>query len=162
MAGKEISFSDNEFIVSKTDTKGKITYGNELFIKMSGYKEGEILHQPHNILRHADMPKVIFKYLWSQIEAKREVFAYVVNQTKSKDYYWVFAHITPSIDENGKIIGFHSARRKPKNRALEIIKPLYRELLIFGLYHKEIKALKRYPYTIFLKDPNDTVSSRNE
>jgi len=129
MAGKEISFSDNEFIVSKTDTKGKITYGNELFIKMSGYKEGEILHQPHNILRHADMPKVIFKYLWSQIEAKREVFAYVVNQTKSKDYYWVFAHITPSIDENGKIIGFHSARRKPKNRALEIIKPLYRELL---------------------------------
>lgn len=126
---REITFSDNDFIVSKTDTRGKITYGNELFIEMSGYSETELINQPHNILRHPDMPAVIFKYLWNQIKAKKEVFAYVVNQTKNRDYYWVFAHITASSDENSKIIGFHSARRKPKSSSLELIKPLYRELL---------------------------------
>ena len=130
VAGNEISFSESEFIVSKTDTEGKITYGNELFIKMSGYSENELLFKPHNILRHKDMPAVIFKYLWSQVKAKKEVFAYVLNQTKDNDYYWVFAHVTPSNDESGNIIGFHSTRRKPKSSSLDIIKPLYRELLM--------------------------------
>ncbi len=129
VAGRELTFSENEFIVSKTDTKGRITYGNELFIKMSGYTEDELLHQPHNILRHPQMPAVIFEYLWKNIQQKKEVFAYVINQTKEKDFYWVFAHVTASIDENDTIIGFHSARRSPKRSSLEVIKPLYNKLL---------------------------------
>lgn len=129
MAGNELTFNDNEFIVSKTDTAGKITYGNELFISMSGYTEDELLHAPHNILRHPDMPASVFKMLWKRINDKEEVFAYVINKTKENDYYWVFAHVTPSFDARGNIIGFHSVRRKPKREALSVIQPLYRSML---------------------------------
>lgn len=129
MAGTELTFSDNEFIVSKTDVAGKITYGNELFISMSGYTEDELLHAPHNILRHPDMPASVFRLLWTRIKAREEVFAYVVNKTKNNDYYWAFAHVTPSFDAQGNIIGFHSVRRKPSAKALSVIQPLYRSML---------------------------------
>lgn len=129
MAGKELTFDNGTFIVSKTDTKGYITYGNELFIKMSGYSETELLGKPHNILRDKEMPKVVFEYLWKTIGKKQEVFAYVINKTKEDDYYWVFAYVTASVDVHDNIIGYHSVRRKPKKNSLEIIKPLYKELL---------------------------------
>ncbi|MDD5160005.1 MAG: PAS domain-containing protein [Sulfuricurvum sp.] len=129
MANNELIFQDDEFIVSKTDTSGRITYGNDLFIQISGYSEKELLHSPHNILRHPDMPKLIFKLLWERVQNGKEIFAYVKNQTKDKNYYWVFAHVTPSYDNFGKIIGFHSVRRKPTTEALSVIIPLYRSLL---------------------------------
>lgn len=130
MAGKEVFFLDNQFIVSKTDTSGKIIYGNELFIQISGYSESELLNQPHNILRHPDMPATVYKHLWEHIKQKEEVFAYVINRTKNQDFYWVFAHITASLDDNNKIIAYHSVRRKPDIQALDAIKPLYQALLI--------------------------------
>lgn len=130
MAGQEMFFGDNEFIVSKTDTSGKIIYGNELFIQISGYSEAELLNRPHNILRHPDMPATIYKHLWDHIRQKEEVFAYVINRTKNQDYYWVFAHITASLDDNERITGYHSVRRKPDLRAVNAIKPLYQSLLI--------------------------------
>ena len=129
MAEKELYFGDEEFIVSKTDLKGRITYGNSSFIKISGYAEQELLGAPHNILRHKDMPKLVFALLWEYIESGKEIFAYVVNRTKHGDYYWVFANVTPSYDESGAIVGYHSIRRKPTDEALHIIKPLYSELL---------------------------------
>lgn len=129
MAHNEIMFDDREFIVSKTDLKGRITYGNDLFIKMSGYTEAELVNAPHNILRHPDMPKIIFKALWDAIVSKNEIFAYVKNKTKENNYYWVFAHVTPSFDDRGNIIGYHSVRRKPSSTALESVKLLYQKLL---------------------------------
>lgn len=129
MANQELTFAEEEFIVSKTDLKGKITYGNSLFIKMSGYSEHELINQPHNILRHEDMPAVVFKLLWSRIQAGKEVFAYVKNKTRDGDYYWVFAHVTPSFDTNRQISNYHSVRRKPTQKALSVIKPLYATLL---------------------------------
>lgn len=75
------------------------------------------------------MPALIFKLLWETIKSGEEIFAYVVNRTKQGDYYWVFAHVTPSYDNNGNIIGYHSVRRKPTEHALKIIKPLYIDLL---------------------------------
>ncbi len=129
MANQELTFGEEEFIVSKTDLQGKITYGNALFIKMSGYSEVELLHKPHNILRHEEMPAVVFKLLWNRIRAGKEIFAYVKNKTKNGDYYWVFAHVTPSFDHNRQISNFHSVRRKPSSKALNIIKPLYATLL---------------------------------
>jgi len=125
----EKKFLENEIIVSKTDTKGKITYGNEIFIKISGYEEEELLGAPHNILRHPDMPKVIFKLLWETIQAGEEINAYVKNLSKDGSFYWVLANVTPSFDKNGKIIGYFSVRRLPSKNALEIIKPLYAKLL---------------------------------
>lgn len=126
---RELTFEDNAFIVSKTDLNGKIKYGNKLFITMSGYTEEEFLGAPHNILRHSDMPKVVFTLLWQQVRSGKEIFAYVKNRTKNGDYYWVFAHVTPSFDTNGTIIGFHSVRRKPSILALRVIEPLYRSLV---------------------------------
>lgn len=129
MANQELFFNDDEFIVSKTDLSGKITYGNDLFIRISGYTEKELLGKPHNILRHSDMPKLIFQLLWERIKAGKEIFAYVKNRTKENDYYWVFAHVTPSFDSSGNIIGYHSVRRKPTSEALQTIKALYTQLL---------------------------------
>ena len=126
---KEVTFDEQKFIVSKTDTKGRIIYGNELFIEISGYEEQELLGSPHNILRHPDMPKLIFKLLWEYIQRGDEIFAYVKNMTKEGAYYWVHAYVTPMYDENGELTGYHSVRRKPTKESLDIIRPLYAQLL---------------------------------
>lgn len=125
----EKTFSSHEMIVSKTDLKGNIVYGNKLFIEMSEYHEGELLGAPHNIIRHKDMPAIVFKYLWDTLQTGKEVNAYVINLSKNGNFYWVFANVTPSFDDNGKIIGYHSARRKPRAEAIEAIKPIYQLLL---------------------------------
>jgi len=126
---RELTFPDNEIIVSKTDTKGKITYGNNLFLKMAGYAEKELLGAPHNIIRHPDMPKIVFKLLWDTVQKGQEIYAYVINKSKNGDFYWVFANVTPSYDNKGNIIGYHSVRRKPSPNALEVIKPIYKQLI---------------------------------
>lgn len=125
----EKTFAENEIIVSKTDTKGIITYGNELFIKMSGYTEEELLGANHNIIRHPDMPKIVFKLLWDTVEAKKEIFAYVKNLSKDGSYYWVFANVTPSHDLKGNIIGYYSVRRTPSRSAIDKISPIYDALI---------------------------------
>ena len=125
----ERKMDENDFIVSKTDLKGKITYCNRIFMEMAEYEEEELLGAPHNLIRHADMPKAVFKYLWDQIQKKQEVFAFVINQTKNNNEYWVFANVTASLDVRGNIIGYYSVRRKPNPKALEIIKPLYAQMV---------------------------------
>lgn len=129
MANQEVTFDEKEFIVSKTDLKSRITYGNSLFTKISGYQENELLGSAHNILRHPDMPKLVFKLLWDRVQSGEEIFAYVKNKTKQNDFYWVLAHVTPSYDDRGSIIGYHSVRRKPTPEALTVIAPLYQNLL---------------------------------
>lgn len=120
--------SDEDFIISKTDTKGKLTYVNKIFMDMADYSEDELLGKPHNIVRHPDMPKAIFKLLWERITNKEEIFAYVVNKSKNGDYYWVFANVTASTDPRGNIIGFYSVRRKPSLQGLTTIKSLYAKM----------------------------------
>lgn len=126
---RELHFEKSDIIVSKTDTKGRITYGNEIFIRLSGYSEEELLGKPHNIVRHPDMPRTIFKILWDSLKEKREIFAYVKNLNKEGSYYWVLANITPSFNGKREIVGYHSMRRFPSPQALEPIKALYAELL---------------------------------
>lgn len=125
----EHQFGEDELLVSKTDTAGKITYVNKRFMEIVGYSEQELLGKPHNLVRHPDMPKIIFKLLWETLKAKREIHAYVKNLCKDGGYYWVMANVTPSFDVNEKVVGYHSARRKPTTRAMAVIKPLYAQLL---------------------------------
>lgn len=120
---------ENDFIVSKTDTKGRITYGNETFIEFSGYTEEELLGTQHNVIRHPDMPRGVFKFLWDTIAAGREVCAYVKNMAKDGSYYWVFATVTPDYDATGNIIGYFSVRRAPKRAAVQVVEGLYRLML---------------------------------
>jgi len=124
-----LEMKENDLIVSKTDTKSRLTYVNEIFITMAEYTEAELLGKPHNIVRHPDMPKTIFKLLWNRIQNKEEIFAYVVNKTKNGNAYWVIANVTASVDDRGNIIGYYSVRRKPQPLALEIIIPLYKQIL---------------------------------
>lgn len=127
---EEISFDATEFIISKTDLKGKITYCNELFTEISGYEEKELIEVPHSILRHPDMPKVVFKLLWEHIQNGQEIFAYVKNLNKDGKYYWVLAFVTPSYDVNGQLFEYFSVRRKPKsNEVIQTIEALYKMLL---------------------------------
>ncbi|MCB1475256.1 MAG: PAS domain-containing protein [Rhodobiaceae bacterium] len=130
VTGKERFFQPEEIIVSKTDLKGRLTYANRTFIDLSGYTESECLGQQHNLIRHPDMPRAIFNLLWETIQDGREIFAYVVNRSKNGDHYWVYAHVTPSRDMDGNIVGYHSNRRVPDRDILNNhILPLYERLL---------------------------------
>lgn len=120
---------ENDFIVSKTDLKGRITYGNRIFIEFSGYSEQDLLGAQHNIVRHPDMPRAVFKLLWDTIQGGQECFAYVKNMAKDGSFYWVFANVTPSYDEAGNAIGYLSVRRKPKPEAVRAVAELYRQML---------------------------------
>ena len=120
---------EDDFIVSKTDLKGRITYVNKIFMEMAEYSEKELLKAPHSIIRHEDMPKAVFQLLWKMIQNGEEIFAFVLNKTKKGNSYWVYANVTPSYDENKTMIGYYSVRRRPNPKALEIIKPLYSAML---------------------------------
>ncbi len=138
-SGMENILGEEKIIVSKTDLKGIITYANKTFLEISGYTEAEILGAPHNVIRHPEMPKCVFKYLWDTIRAGNEVFAYVVNLAKNGNHYWVLAHVTPSFNQRGEITGYHSNRRAPNREVLPQITRLYRDLLSTEQRHSNPK-----------------------
>lgn len=127
--GVERTFPESSVIVSKTDARGIITYANRTFLDVAGYDLAEVIGQPHNFIRHSAMPRSVFKLLWERIAAGFEVFAYVVNMAKHGDHYWVFAHVTPTYDQNGSIVGYHSNRRVPRRDAIAAVEPVYRLLV---------------------------------
>ncbi len=130
LTGKERIFNDNDIIVSKTDTKGRITYANNIFLDVAGYTLNEVMGQPHNMIRHPDMPRTVFKLLWDTMGQEKELFAYVMNRCKNGDHYWVLAHVTTSYDKDSVLTGYHSNRRVPKRETIDnVIVPLYTRLL---------------------------------
>lgn len=119
---------DGDFIVSKTDPKGIITYCNPIFIEFSGYTEEALLGSQHNIIRHPDMPRSAFKLVWDTIQGGKEVFAYVKNMSLDGSFYWVLAHVTPDFDSERRIVGYTSVRRCPDRGAIEKVEPLYQKM----------------------------------
>lgn len=138
--GRERFFPEDELIVSKTDLTGKITYANRTFQAVAGYREEELLGQPHSIIRHPDMPRAVFALLWESIQAGQEIFAYVVNLAKNGDHYWVLAHVTPTVDARGTITGFHSNRRVPDRKAVDTVRTLYARLRAEETRHADRRA----------------------
>ncbi|MGG7564980.1 PAS domain-containing protein [Rhodovulum sp. DZ06] len=126
--GRARPFERSEIIVSKTDPKGIITYANDVFLRVAQMEEETALGAPHSIVRHPDMPRCVFKLLWDRVSAGEEIFAYVLNLASSGDHYWVLAHVTPSWGPDGKIVGYHSSRRAPRDNAVEVAAGLYRQL----------------------------------
>ena len=118
-----------DIIVSKGDEKGDITYANPIFFKLAGYTQAELLEQPHSIIRHPDMPKIIFKYLWDTIQAGNDVKAFVKNLCKDGGFYWVFAHVRVASNPDGSFRNYVSTRRGMSVDARTVIEPLYKELL---------------------------------
>lgn len=130
---REIQMRDDDFIVTKTDTVGRLTYANPIFIEFSGFTEAELLGKQHNIVRHPDMPRAVFHLLWQTLKSGEEFFGYVKNLCKDGSFYWVFATVTPSYaTEHGReteVVGYFSVRRRPDKAKLAIIQDLYREML---------------------------------
>jgi len=127
--GVERTFGADEVIVTKTDLQGRISYANDVFCRVSAYPESEMLGSPHNMIRHPDMPRGVFRLLWETLAERRELFAYVVNLAGDGAHYWVLAHVTPSVDATGRVVGYHSNRRLPDPRAIRAIQPVYQRML---------------------------------
>jgi PAS domain S-box-containing protein len=126
--GVERTFDEDEIIVTKTDLKGLITYANPVFLRISALTEEEAIGKPHSLIRHPDMPRAVFKLLWDSLKNQQELFAYVVNLAADGAHYWVLAHVTPSFDSRGAVVGYHSNRRKPERAAIAAATELYGQL----------------------------------
>ncbi|REL30678.1 methyl-accepting chemotaxis protein [Thalassotalea euphylliae] len=124
MSGVEVLFPESEQLVSITDTRGVITYANEEFCKIAGYSEDELIGQPHNIVRHPDMPKVAFGDLWEKLKRGDSWRGLVKNRCKNGDYYWVDAFVTP-LYEGGVVTGYQSVRCKPSQARKDQAQALY-------------------------------------
>ena len=124
----EIFLENNTLITSKTDLKGFITYGNDDFVRFSGFSEENFLGKPHNLVRHPDMPRIAFKLLWQEIQNGNEFFAFVKNLNALHQTYWVFANVTPSYDENNNLIGYYSVRRRPSKKGVAFMSGFYKQL----------------------------------
>ncbi|EJW11977.1 Aerotaxis sensor receptor protein [Rhodovulum sp. PH10] len=107
----EYPIADDVLIVSRTDTQGKLVYFNETFVEVSGFSEEELTGQPHNIVRHPDMPPAAFADLWDTLKAGKPWAGAVKNRRKNGDYYWVLASVTP-VWANGEITGYMSIRTR--------------------------------------------------
>ena len=125
----EIKVTPVDIIVSKTDIMGNIEYANQIFYKLSGYNKRELTFEPHSILRHPDMPKVIFKHLWSELKKGDEVYTFVKNLTKEGSFYWVLAYVRPTLNPDGSLRNYVSTRKLMSPTAREAIEPLYAKLL---------------------------------
>lgn len=115
-------------IVSETDTKGVITYANRKFCEISGYTKEELIGQPHNIIRHPDMPKKAFATMWNTIKQGNIWSGLVKNLRKDGRYYWVETTITPIRDENGVIAKYAAARKPASDTAINEAEALYEKL----------------------------------
>jgi len=119
---------EHELIVSKTDLKGRITYANEALCRISGFSERELLGAPHNIMRHPDMPRVAYAWMWDTLRRGRDWQAMVKNRCKNGDHYWVEANVYAQIDADGRTCGYHSTRRKPGRAQIAEAATLYASL----------------------------------
>ncbi|MCX7627576.1 MAG: PAS domain S-box protein, partial [Methylophilaceae bacterium] len=127
VTNNEYVLTDDDTIVSTTDLKGIITSVNRDFVRISGFTEAELIGQPHNIVRHPDMPPAAFADLWQTVQSGRPWTGIVKNRCKNGDYYWVEANVTP-LHTNGQITGYMSVRNKPSRKQIEEAEALYRQL----------------------------------
>ena len=123
----ETPYPQGKLIVSRTDTDGVITHGNQSFVDMSGYEQSELIGQPHSILRHPDMPAAAFRDLWDTVNAGRQWHGYVKNLRKDGGYYWVYATVVPNV-RDGRIVGYTSVRREPSRAKVTAAEALYRSM----------------------------------
>lgn len=124
---QEYKFPSSQTLVSVTDLKGRITYCNRAFVEVSGYIAGELLGQPHNLVRHPDMPEEAFRDLWATIQAKLPWTGLVKNRRKNGDHYWVLANATPMLDGE-QITGYLSVRTVPSAQAIASAERLYAQM----------------------------------
>ncbi len=122
---REHAFPAGETLVSTTDLQGRILYCNQTFIEVSGYTREELMGQPHNLVRHPDMPAEAFRDLWATVSAGQPWSGLVKNRRKNGDHYWVLANVTPLLDAQGKVTGYMSVRTEPDKASIPGAEALY-------------------------------------
>lgn len=120
---------DNLVIVSQTDEKGNITYANKAFCQVSGYNVNELIGQPHNIIRHPDMPSIAFAKMWSTIKSGQAWNGIIKNLRKDGRYYWVDTEVLPIKDESGNITGYIAARRAASRKDIVDTEEAYKKMI---------------------------------
>ena len=126
---EEIILDPKKYIVSSTDTKGLITDVNDYFIEISGYSRDELIGKSHNIIRHPDMPKIVFKLMWERLKRGRNILALVKNLAKDGRFYWIFTTFEPVEDVNHKLIGYRAHRKLASKHTIEIVADIYKKVL---------------------------------
>jgi aerotaxis receptor len=122
-SSEEAQFGIHELFVSRTDKKGILVAGNEVFRRVSGYTSEQLIGSPHNIIRHPDMPRSVFRLFWQTLGEGRDMVAYVKNRDALGRHYWVLATAFPTRD------GYVSVRLKPTSPLLRTVEELYKEVL---------------------------------
>ena len=126
---REIKLDPSLIIMSKTDAKGIIEYANDYFMEVCGYEEYELMGKPHNIIRHPDMPKVVFKLLWERLHKGENIHALVKNLAKDGRFYWVLTSFETKYNDSGEIISHYARRKAAPENAIFSIEKLYKTLL---------------------------------
>lgn len=140
---RETVLKEHELIISKTDPKGKISYTNRTFMEISQFSEPELLGVQHNIIRHPDMPRGVFKMLWENLQDGKEFFGYIKNICKDGGFYWVLANVTPDYDAEGELLGYYSVRRRPSLEAIAVVTPIYQRMLEIENQYRPKEALEK-------------------
>lgn len=153
-SSKRIKLDELLPIVSRTDTKGNIKYVNYYFKEVTGYTDDELLKRPHSIVRHPDMPKIIFTLMWQRLKDDQDIMTIIKNRTKDGNYFWITTSFRTTYSEatkhkNGYLAVNHAA---PK-QAVKEIEPLYKKLLEIEKSEGEIAAIK---YLLDFFEENDT------
>ena len=126
---EEIILQNNIYIESDTDLKGVITYVNDYFAEISRYTKEELIGQPHSIVRHPDMPKILFKILWDRIQSGQNFIAAVKNLAKDGRYYWVFTDFEVIKNENNESVGYKASRKKISKHVTDFLDTIYKKLV---------------------------------
>jgi len=147
---EEVQWDKTKTIVSKTDIYGTILYANDVFSNTCEYSTIELVGEPHNIIRHPDMPKVAFKVLWDALKKGENFHAIVKNLTRTGRYYWVITDFTIDKDDEGKITGYTARRKAVPDGVVKKIEPIYKTLLKLEKLKGE-KASEMY-FEAYLKE----------
>jgi len=142
VTGQEIRCATQEIIVSRTDLKGNIIYCNPIFSKINGFKGASVIHQPHNIIRHPDMPKTIFKIIWSIIEQGLPIQALLKNKTNDGCYYWTLLNWKVQRNRDAKIVSYVAYGKQAPDYAIKAIEPIYEMMLKIEEEHDMESALE--------------------
>jgi len=126
---EEIQLDPKKYIVSSTDLKGNITDVNDYFVEIAGYSRDELIGKPHNIIRHPDMPKIVFKLMWQRLKEGLDTLALVKNLAKDGRYYWIFTTFEPVKNADNEVIGYTAHRKQAPKHTIETISDIYKKVL---------------------------------
>jgi PAS domain S-box-containing protein len=127
---EQIKLDKHKYIMSRTDTAGNIEFGNDYFFEISGYSANELMGKSHNIIRHPDMPKVIFKLMWERLKQRQNIYAVVKNMAKDGRYYWVTTKFEiKKHPVNNSVVGYMAYRQAASPAAIATVSKLYTELI---------------------------------